>query len=326
MFILDKKNIEVYKILNQYNIEEHNLEVVEIIHINTKAKIILFICDDENRVFNIAFKTPVSNSKGTPHILEHAVLCGSKKYNVKDPFIELAKGSLNTFLNAMTFPDKTCYPVASTNLKDFHNLVDVYLDAVFYPNAITNDKIFKQEGWHYELEGSDSELKVNGVVFNEMKGVFSSPDSIIESAILKNLYDNTNYAYESGGNPNDIIDLTYDEFVQFHNKYYSASNSIIYLYGKLDFNYELSYIQNEYLKNFEEVKTNIVFAKTNSIVKYKEQIDYYSIDSNENIDKAYIAYSFAINIEKTSLNDFILKVIDYVLFSSDAAIQVMRLH
>ena len=222
MFKLNEFNSEKYKILSDKVVSEQNIEVVEIMHIKTCAKVILFICDDENRVFNIAFKTPVENGKGTPHILEHSVLCGSRKYNVKDPFIELAKGSMNTFLNAMTFPDKTCYPVASANLKDFHNLMDVYLDAVFYPNAIKNDKIFKQEGWHYEIENADDDLKVNGVVYNEMKGVYSDPDSILESAILANLFSGTNYAHDYGGNPSEIIDLTYDEFVKFHNKYYSV--------------------------------------------------------------------------------------------------------
>ena len=155
MFELSEDNQKVYRIINQKEIPEQAMVSVELEHIVTKAKIILFICDDENRVFNIAFKTPVENGKGTPHILEHSVLCGSRKYSIKDPFIELAKSSMNTFLNAMTFPDKTCYPVASANLKDFHNLVDVYLDAVFYPNAIKNDKIFKQEGWHYEIENEN---------------------------------------------------------------------------------------------------------------------------------------------------------------------------
>ena len=199
MFNLNESNITKYKILSNYEVKEQNIEVVELLHLKTNAKIILFICDDENRVFNIAFKTPVDNGKGTPHILEHSVLCGSKKYNVKDPFIELAKGSMKTFLNAMTFPDKTCYPIASANVKDFHNLMGVYLDAVFYPNAIKDDRIFKQEGWHYEVDNVKDDLKVNGVVFNEMKGVYSDPDSIMESAILRNLFADTNYAYESGG-------------------------------------------------------------------------------------------------------------------------------
>ena len=320
MFELYEKNKTKYSILNQYVVEEEKIEVVELKHLKTDARIVLFVCDDENRVFNIAFKTPVHNSKGTPHILEHSVLCGSKKYNVKDPFIELAKSSMKTFLNAMTFPDKTCYPVASANLKDFHNLVDVYMDAVFYPNAVKNDKIFKQEGWHYEIENKDSELKVNGVVFNEMKGVYSDPDSILESAMLSNLYNGTNYEFESGGDPNEIFNLSFDEFVDFHKKYYSPTNSIVYYYGKLDYNYELEYIDAEYFCHFDRIDIDAKFEDAKNILPYAEKIDYYNIDSEDNKDKAYLAYSFSLDGEKTSLKNIVLRIIDYVLFSSESAI------
>lgn len=320
MFELNEKNKNKYSIVKQYVVEEENIEVVELVHNKTEAKMLLFICDDENRVFNIAFKTPISNSKGTPHILEHSVLCGSKKYNVKDPFIELAKSSMKTYLNAMTFPDKTCYPVASANLKDFHNLVDVYMDAVFYPNVVKNDKLFKQEGWHYEIENKDAELKVNGVVFNEMRGVYSDPDSILESGILSNLYKGTNYQYESGGDPNEIFNLSFDEFVAFHKKYYSPTNSIVYFYGKLDFNYELDYIDTEYFCNFDKIDVDARFEDAKGITPYAEKIDYYNIDTEENKDKAYLAYSFSFDEEKTSLKYFALRIIDYVLFSSESAI------
>lgn len=320
MFKLNENNENKYKVLNALVIKEQNLEMVELCHIKTNAKIILFVCDDDNRVFNIAFKTPVNNSKGTPHILEHSVLCGSKKYNVKDPFIELAKGSMNTFLNAMTFPDKTCYPVASANLKDFHNLVDVYLDAVFYPNAVKNDKIFKQEGWHYEISGRDDDLKVNGVVYNEMRGVYSDPDSILESSILKNLFNGTNYAYEYGGKPDEIYNLSFDEFKKFHETYYSPSNAIVYFYGNLDFNYELEYLDREYLQHFEKRNVDIEFKKVSSFDKYNEQIDYYSIDSEDKKDKAYIAYSFALDGIKSGLKNIVMQIINHVLFSSESAI------
>ena len=320
MFVLDEFNKKIYNILNTYNVSEQNLEVVELMHIVTKAKVILLICEDENKVFNIAFKTPVENGKGIPHILEHSVLCGSRKYNIKDPFIELAKGSLNTFLNAMTFPGKTCYPVASANLKDFHNLVDVYLDAVFYPNAIKNNKIFKQEGWHYEIEDEKADLKVNGVVYNEMKGVYSDPDSVLETSILKNLYANTNYAYESGGDPSEIIDLSFEEFVNFHHKYYSPTNSIIYYYGKLDYNYELRCLEENYLKNFKEIDVEVSFKEINITEKGKECIDYYNLDSENIEDKSLIAYTFALPFEKSSLMNIVVEIINYVLFTSDSAI------
>lgn len=320
MFELNDINKSKYLLLKQYEIPEQNVEVIELCHQKTGAKLVFFICDDENRVFNIAFKTPVDNSKGTPHILEHSVLCGSKKYDVKDPFIELLKSSMKTFLNAMTFPDKTCYPVASANLKDFHNLMDVYLDAVFYPNAVKNDKIFKQEGWHYEIENKDDELKVNGVVFNEMRGVYSNPDSILESSILSNLFKDTNYAFESGGEPKEIYNLTFDEFKSFHKKFYSPTNSIIYLYGRLDYNYELEYLDREYLCNFEREDVQAEFKDAKVSGTISEQIDFYNIDSEDNKDKAYLAYSFGIDGDKSGLKNIVLQIIDYVLFSSDSAI------
>ena len=326
MFNIDEKNKNKYKLLKDSYIDEQNLEVVELEHIKTAAKIILLVCEDENRTFNIAFKTLVDNDKGIPHILEHSVLCGSRKYNVKDPFIELAKGSMNTFLNAMTFPDKTCYPVASANLQDFHNLMDVYLDAVFYPNAIKNDKIFRQEGWHYEIEDTNKKLVVNGVVYNEMRGVYSNPDSLLEAFILKNLYEGTEYAYEYGGDPKEIINLSYDEFVKFHDKYYSPSNSFIYLYGKLDYNEELAYIASEYLDNFEKVDIKVNFSDEinddngKNFKTDKTQIDYYNVDTKDNDDKAYIAYTFLLNNKKTALNHIVIQIIDYVLFSSDTAL------
>ena len=320
MFKLSEFNNKYYEILNEVSIDERNYRVVEIRHIITKASILLLLCDDKNRVFNIAFKTPVTNSKGTPHILEHSVLCGSRKYNVKDPFIELAKTSMNTFLNAMTYPDKTCYPVASANLKDFHNLVDVYLDAVFYPNAITNDKIFRQEGWHYEISDKNDDLKTNGVVLNEMKGAYSNPDGILEADILKNLYPGTNYAYEYGGDPNEITNLSFEEFKEFHDKYYSPSNSIIFYYGDLDYNLELENLQRDYLENFSYVDANAKFDDPKEFLTDNEMISYYSIDSEESLDKAYISYSFSIDGEKKTLNSIVLKILDYILFSSESAI------
>ena len=314
MFILNEKNKKTYEFIKSTYVDEYNVEFVELRHIKTKAKVVLLVSDDENRVFNIAFKTPVNNGKGTPHILEHSVLCGSRKYNVKDPFVELAKSSINTFLNAMTFPDKTCYPVASVNLKDFHNLMDVYLDAVFYPNAVTNKKIFMQEGWHYEVEGDKKDLKVNGVVLNEMKGVYSDPDGILESNIMSTVFEGTNYSYESGGNPDDIIDLSFDEFVDFHKKYYSPSNSIIYYYGKLDYNYELESLENNYLKEFSYIEVEANIGEAPNLKKDRENYSYYNIDNDDTKDKAYIAYNFAIK-DKEALDYIVISILDYILFS-----------
>ena len=203
-------------------------------HSKTGARVVCIENDDENKVFYIGFRTPVYNSTGVPHIIEHSVLCGSDKYQLKDPFVELAKGSMNTFLNAITYPDKTVYPIASTNDKDFKNLMDVYLDAVFHPNIYHHEEIFKQEGWHYELKDKDDELKINGVVYNEMKGAFSSPDDLMDRAIYTSLFPNTTYHYESGGDPKDIPTLSYQTFLNFHRKFYHPSNSYIYLYGNMD--------------------------------------------------------------------------------------------
>lgn len=320
MFSLDDNNKLYYEIESCKDIEEVNLQVITLIHKVTKAKIILMISDDKNRVFNIAFKTPVKNSKGTPHILEHSVLCGSRKYDVKDPFIELAKSSVNTFLNAMTYPDKTCYPVASANLKDFHNLMDVYLDAVFYPNAVKNDKIFKQEGWHYEIEDKSLDLNVNGVVLNEMRGVYSNPDDILESDMLKNLYGGTNYEYEYGGYPFDIIDLDYDEFKNFHKRYYSPSNAIIYFYGALDYNYELRSLQENYLKDFDYIDVDASFTDVKDFKKDNEITSYYNVDTENLKNKAYITCNFAMDEEKNGLSKIVMQIIDYILFSSESAI------
>ena len=219
------EKLTAYEILEKRQIKDLNSEGYLLKHKRTGAHITLLLNDDENKVFYIGFRTPPKDSTGVAHILEHSVLCGSKNFPVKDPFIELAKGSLNTFLNAMTYPDKTVYPVASCNDTDFKNLVHVYLDAVFYPNIYKEEKIFRQEGWHYELENKEDDLKINGVVYNEMKGAFSSPDDVAEREIMNSLYPDITYGLESGGDPEDIPDLTNEEFLSFHQRYYHPSNS-----------------------------------------------------------------------------------------------------
>ena len=210
------KNLSAYRVLEDREIKELHSEGLILEHKKTKAKLFLMSNEDENKVFFIGFRTPPADSTGVPHILEHSVLCGSEKFPVKDPFMELVKGSLNTFLNAMTYPDKTLYPVASTNDKDFFNLMDVYLDSVFHPKVYDRDQIFCQEGVTYSLESEDGELKYNGVVYNEMKGAFSSPDDVLERVITHSLFPDTCYGVESGGNPDFIPDLTYEKFLEFH--------------------------------------------------------------------------------------------------------------
>lgn len=217
------------------------------VHDATGARILSMRNADENKVFGISFRTPPSNSTGVAHILEHSVLCGSRKYPVKEPFVDLLKGSLQTFLNAMTYPDKTCYPVASQNLKDFYNLIDVYLDAVFFPR-ITRD-IFEQEGWHLDLSAPDAEPAIKGVVYNEMKGVYSSPDSRLAELSQQSLFPDTTYGQDSGGNPGAIPDLTYEDFLAFHRNYYHPSNAWIFFYGDDDPGARLALL-DEYLRQF----------------------------------------------------------------------------
>ena len=193
---------------------------------------------------------PPSDSTGVPHIMEHSVLCGSEHFPAKDPFVELVKGSLNTFLNAMTYPDKTVYPVASCNDADFQNLMHVYMDAVLHPNIYDHDEIFRQEGWSYRLEEKDGKLSYNGVVYNEMKGAFSSADSVLDRVVLNTLFPDTCYANESGGDPDVIPQLTYEQFLDFHRKYYHPSNSYIYLYGDMDMEEKLNWLDEAYLCHY----------------------------------------------------------------------------
>src|SRR6516164_4378707 len=218
-----------FKLLREHALTEFNSTARLYRHAKTGTELLSLVNDDENKVFGVTFRTPPRDSTGVAHILEHAVLCGSRKYPVKEPFVELMKGSLNTFLNAMTFPDKTCYPVASQNLRDFYNLIDVYLDAVFYPLITPN--AFRQEGWHYELDAIDERLVYKGVVFNEMKGSYSSPDDRLNEFSQRSLFPDTIYGLDSGGDPRHIPDLTYADFKSFHRRYYHPSNARLFFYG-----------------------------------------------------------------------------------------------
>jgi len=239
-------------------IEEKTLPDVDSVgyllrHKKTKARVFVMESPDENKVFGIGFRTTPKDNTGTPHIIEHTVLCGSEKYPAKDPFVELAKGSLNTFLNAMTYPDKTIYPVASCNDKDFKNLMSVYMDAVFKPNIYKNRMLFEQEGWHFELEDEEAPLKINGVVYNEMKGAYSSAEDVLAEYVKSALFPDTEYRYDSGGVPENIPDLTYEAFLDFHRKLYHPSNSYIFLYGNADMTERLEWIDKEYLSLYNEL-------------------------------------------------------------------------
>lgn len=287
-------------------------------HEKSGAKLLYIENDDTNRVFFTAFKTPPMDDCGTAHILEHSVLCGSKKYRCKDPFNELAKGSLNTYLNALTYSDKTVYPIASTNEKDFSNLMDVYLDAIFNPLIYENREIFMQEGWHYELEDEHSDLTINGVVYNEMKGASSSPESLLMNKISKSLFKTSPYGFESGGDPDFIPELTYEDFLSFHKTYYHPSNAFIYIYGKTDVKNHLQKLNEEYLSKYNRENINSNINEEKDFIKNNLVFDTYSTSSHDET-KGYMAYSFVtckcVDV-KQSLGFEILR---YILLGTNAA-------
>lgn len=312
--------ISGFRILSNQFIEEVNSDVYLMMHEKSGAKLLYLDNSDDNKVFSITFRTPPENSKGTPHILEHSTLCGSRKFPLKEPFVELAKGSLNTFLNAMTWPDKTMYPVASRNETDFHNLMDVYLDAVFYPNCVSNPQILMQEGWHYELSDKDGELTYNGVVYNEMKGALSSGDAIMEGFAMEKLFPDTTYGVESGGDPEVIPALSYKEFVEFYRKFYHPSNSYIFLYGDMNIEETLKFIDEEYLKDFDK---KIVDSKVKTQTPFKERVIInrkYGVSEGESIEnKAIHSLYTAFSDHMTTLESLAFDILNYVLIEIDGA-------
>lgn len=309
-----------YEILDEHRVEDVQSDGFILRHKKSGARIAILSNNDDNKVFYIGFRTPPEDETGVPHIIEHTTLCGSKKFPVKDPFIELAKGSLNTFLNAMTYPDKTVYPVASCNDQDFKNLMDVYLDAVFNPNITKYEEIFKQEGWHYELTGKDDELKINGVVYNEMKGAYSSPDEVLSSQIYRSLFPDNTYSKDSGGNPEYIPKLTYEAYLDFYHKYYHPSNSYIYLYGDMDVVERLEWLDKEYLSQYEYKKVNSEINKQPAFGEIKNVEAQYSItmdDSQEN--KTYLSYNRVVGDSLDEMLYQAFDVLDYALVSSPGA-------
>jgi Zn-dependent M16 (insulinase) family peptidase len=285
-------------------------------HIPTGAEILSMHNDDENKCFGIAFRTPPSDSTGVAHILEHTVLCGSRKYPVKDPFVQLLKGSLQTFLNAFTYPDKTCYPVASQNLKDFHNLVDVYLDAVFHPR-ITPD-FFMQEGWHYQLDSVDDELKFKGVVYNEMKGVYSSPDSLLMETSQQSLFPDTTYGLDSGGNPTKIPDLTYEQFKAFHDSFYHPSNARIFFYGD-DPEEERFRILEEYLKDYKQIDPNSGINLQTPLAEPVRIEKPYAVSADDADPKPMFTTNWLLSSPTEAGQVFPLTLLDHILLGTPAS-------
>ena len=314
------ENLGAYGLVGRCELPDIHAEGIWLKHKKSGARIALIPCGDENKVFNIVFRTPPEDSTGVAHIIEHTVLCGSEKYPLKDPFVELIKGSLNTFLNAMTYPDKTMYPVASTNDTDFRNLMKVYLDAVFRPNIYREQNIFRQEGWHYEMSAPDKPLMLNGVVFNEMKGAYSTPESVLERETMEALFPDNAYGVDSGGNPKFIPELTYEKYLDFHRRYYHPSNSYIILYGNMDVEDTLGFIDREYLSAYD-------YAGIDSYVRPQKPFDApvvrtgsYPVSDEEPLtENAYLSYNVVTGNPLSMKEMITCEVLDYALLSAPGA-------
>ena len=309
-----------YKIIDKKYINEVDSEVLVYEHIKTKAQVLCLINDDENKAFGIGFRTIPEDSTGVAHIVEHCTLSGSRKYKTREPFMDLVQSSMQTFLNAMTFSDKTIYPISSRNEKDFYNLMDVYLDSVFYPRMYDKKEIFLQEGWHYELESLEDELTINGVVYNEMKGVYSDPQNTISDAITFNLHKDSSYGVDSGGNPKNIPDLTYENFLNFHKKYYHPSNSYIYLYGDLDMEKALNYIDENYLNDFEYSNVDSSIILNEPFKEQKTVYETYSASKDEiSENKDFLAYTWCLGDSKNKEDLFLRDFLSELLIDAEAA-------
>ena len=318
---MNLEKLPQYRLIKQEMLNDIHAMGYLLEHKKTHARVLALENEDENKVFNIAFRTPPSDSTGVAHIVEHTVLCGSREFPSKDPFVEVVKGSLNTFLNAMTYPDKTMYPLASCNDTDFHNLMHVYLDAVFYPNIYQKEEIFRQEGWNYQLESADGEVTYNGVVYNEMKGAFSSPEEVIDREIMNTLFPDTPYGVESGGDPDCIPDLTYEAYLDFHRKYYHPSNSYLYLYGNMDMGKELAWIDEKYLSHFEPLVVDSRIPLQKPFEKMQELYREYPISEEEETENnTYLTYNVVVgtSLDVELANAF--AVLDYALLSSPGAV------
>lgn len=302
-------------------VEEINADAYLMKHEKSGARLLYLACDDDNKVFSISFRTPPADDTGVAHILEHSSLCGSRKYHLKEPFVELVKGSMNTFLNAMTYPDKTMYPVASRNDKDFKNLMDVYLDAVFYPLIYENPYTLLQEGWHYEIAAKDGELSYNGVVYNEMKGVYSSADAIAENEVMRALFPDTPYRFESGGYPAAIPGLTQEAFENFHRTYYSPENAFIYLYGDMDIEKTLAYLDGEYLSAFSKTGcVNSEIPMQQPFAKTKEVKAFYPAGADEDLNgKTYHELDIVCGDARDAKTSLALRLLETVLLEGNSA-------
>ncbi|MBP3736962.1 MAG: insulinase family protein [Lachnospiraceae bacterium] len=316
---LNSETLQKYELKEKTFLADKNADAYLLEHKKSGARVALVLNDDNNKVFYIGFRTTPEDSTGVAHITEHSVLCGSRDFPVKDPFVELIKGSLNTFLNAITYPDKTVYPVASCNEQDFKNLMHVYLDAVFHPLTYTDRRIFDQEGWRYELS-DDGTLTYNGVVYNEMKGALSSPDDVLENAGYAALYPDTTYAMESGGNPRHIPELTYEAFLDFHRRCYHPSNSYVYLYGDIEPNAYLAYIDEAYLSEYDRIDADTRIAAQEPFeAPARRECSYAVLDDEDEAGKSFLAMYYGMPAHLDAREDTALKVLDYVLCDAEGA-------
>ncbi|MCK5760463.1 MAG: insulinase family protein, partial [Candidatus Delongbacteria bacterium] len=308
-----------FKLLHKEYVKEISSDVLIFEHTKNKAKLTALKNDDDNKTFGISFKTIPTDSSGVPHILEHCVLSGSEKYPLKDVFAELVKGGLSTFINAMTGSDATYYPYSTRNSKEYFNFMSVYLDTTLKP--LLKKHTFYQEGWHYELDKADEPAKIQGIVFNEMKGAMSNPVSILMDKLAATLYPGSTYSVNSGGDPEAIPDLTYEQFIEFHRKFYHPSNSKIYLYGDADLNEELKFINHNYLDGYDHLEVDSKIDAGNLITsqqfaEYKFPIN--PSESDEN--RSYIALGTKVTTPDNIKENIAFSIITNILFNSDASI------
>uniref|UniRef100_A0A061S1H5 Presequence protease 2 n=1 Tax=Tetraselmis sp. GSL018 TaxID=582737 RepID=A0A061S1H5_9CHLO len=303
-------------------VAEYDSTVLLYRHAKTGAQVMSLVNGDENKTFGVVLRTPVEDSTGIPHILEHSVLCGSRKYPIKEPFVELMKGSLNTFLNAFTYPDRTCYPVASCNLQDFYNLVDVYLDAVFHPKCVEDERTFQQEGWHYELDDPKDELVYKGVVFNEMKGVYSQPDSVMNRVIQEAVFPSNTYRVDSGGDPAVIPDLTFEKFQDFHRRYYHPSNARFWFYGDDD-PVERLRILDRYLSEFEPLPVDSTVDAQPLMKEPVKVTKYYAAGEggeDSETSKAFVALNWLLSEDQLDLEtELAFGFLNYLMLGTSAS-------
>ncbi|MEI7980242.1 MAG: insulinase family protein, partial [Bacteroidota bacterium] len=317
---MKKNDYHGFRLIEKRFVKEVNADVLCFEHEKSGARLIKIACNDPNKTFGITFKTFPESDNGIPHIMEHSVLNGSKNFPVKSPFDVLSKGSLNTFLNAMTSKDMTMYPVASMNDKDFFNLMHIYLDAVFNPLLYTDPRIMKQEGWHYEIKGKDEPVQYTGVVYNEMKGAFSNPNRELWYQIFKSLFPDNAYGFESGGYPTAIPTLTHEAFVSFHKKYYHPENSYIYLYGNGDLNKELAFIDSAYLTNYTKQGQVATMEDQKPFAAMKEVTAQYPMtEGADTKNQTYLSYNFVAGHNTDQALTMALDILCEVLVNQESA-------